>query len=294
MDSPIILLLAYLLVFISAFILVFSWFPQKDSELRERTGLDIPKEWSEDITLLKWFYPLVILLQPLVKRIPVDDYKKMVELLVIRSGVEQNATRDEIIGLQIVLSVFLPTIFLQYIDSIVGGFIIGVLGFILPLYWLWDKKNIRQKAMVLSFPSIVDMLALSVEAGTDFNTAIIRLCEQYKGKREPLIDEFVLYQHNLRLGMNKEDSLNKLADRVGLSDVYSFCSVLIQADKMGASISEMLKEQSKKLRKERFLRAEKLGAEASQKLMVPMIIFIFPLLFFIVLGPYILNFIYGK
>lgn len=294
MDSSTILLLAYLLVFISTFIFIYSWFPQKDNELRERTGLDIPREWSEDITLLKWFYPFVILIQPFVKIIPADEYKKMVEMLVIRSGVEQNATGDEIIGLQVVLSIFLPLLFLQYINSIVGGVFMFVLGFILPLYWLWDKKNARQKAMILSFPSIVDMLALSVEAGTDFNSAIVGLCEQYKGKREPLIDEFVLYQYNLRLGMNKEDSLNKLADRVGLSDIYSFCSVLIQADKMGASISEMLKEQSKKLRKERFLRAEKLGAEASQKLMVPMIIFIFPLLFFVVLGPYILNFIYGK
>ena len=83
-----------------------------------------------------------------------------------------------------------------------------------------------------------------------------------------------------------------MSDRVELPELYSFTSILIQAEKMGSSISDILKSQAIRMRQERFMKAERAGAIASQKLLVPMMLLIFPIIFIVIFGPYILKFIY--
>ncbi len=295
MDLIVFKISGFLLLFVSVFLFVIQFFPdQKEREVRRKTGMDEQREWSEDATLVKWFYPIVLLLLPLVKLLPLDNYKKRLSRWSVNAGIEKIVSTEELICLQIILCAFFPFL-LQVLFSGTGVMIVGAfLGTVFPIIWLWEKKKTRQTRILQSMPDLVDMLALSVEAGMDFNSAIVRVCEQYKGKDEPFVDEFVLLQKNLRLGMTREDALNTMANRIDLQDIYSFTSILIQAEKMGSSIGTILKNQSDKLRKERFMKAERLGAEASQKLLIPMVIFIFPLIFFVVLGPYILKFIYGK
>lgn len=295
MDLIVLKLTGFFLLFVSVFLFVIQFFPdQKEEEVRRKTGLGTQREWSEDATLVKWFYPIVVLLLPLVKRLPFPNYKARLSKWSVNAGIERIVSTDELICLQIILAILFP--FMAHVVFSGTGAVVGgiILGSVFPVIWLWDKKKARQQAILLSMPDLVDMLALSVEAGMDFNSAIVRVCEQHKGKNEPLIDEFLLLQKNLRLGMTRQDALNVMAKRIDLQDIYSFTSILIQAEKMGSSIGKILKDQSEKLRRERFLKAERLGAEASQKLMIPMVIFIFPMIFFVVLGPYILKFVYGK
>ncbi len=295
MDLIIFKITGFILLFVAVFLFVIQFFPdQKEKDVRRKTGLDAKREWSEDVTLVKWFYPVILFLIPLVKLLPLDNYKKRLSSWSINAGLERIVTPEEIICLQIILAVLFPFL-LHVFFSGLGMAIVGVLlGGVFPMIWLWEKRKNRQQAILLSMPDLVDMLALSVEAGMDFNSAIVRVCEQHKGKKEPFIDEFNLLQKNLRLGMTREDALTTMAARIDIQDIYSFTSILIQAEKMGSSIGVILKDQSDKLRRERFMKAESMGAEASQKLMIPMVIFIFPLIFFIILGPYILKFIYGK
>jgi len=296
MDPVIFKLLAFVLTFLAVFLFVLQFFPsQEDMEMRKKTGLFVAREWGEDAVLLKWFYPLVALIVPLVKLLPLSKYKKNIGRWITSAGLEGSISTNEFIGLQIVLAFFFPGMMLLVFSG-VTTFLVGfLLGLFFPVLWLLDKKKTRQEDILIAMPTVVDMLSLSVEAGIDFNAAIIRVCEQHKNEdRNPLIEEFIILQQNIQLGMTREEGLKNMAHRVDLQDIYSFTSVLIQADKMGASIASILKQQSEKLRRERFMKAERLGAEASQKLLIPMVIFIFPLIFFVVMGPYVLQFIYGK
>lgn len=293
MDPFVFKAMGLLLLFVSVFLFVLQFFPdQKEKEVRRKTGLDTEREWSEDATLVKWFYPVVVLLLPLVRRLPLANYKRRLSRWSVNAGIERIVSTDELICLQVILSILFPIMSRAMLEGFGSIVAMAVIGCIFPVVWLWEKKKARQEAILISMPDLVDMLALSVEAGMDFNSAIVRVCEQHKGKEQPLVDEFILLQKNLRLGMTREEGLNAMADRIDLQDIYSFTSILIQAEKMGSSIGSILKDQSEKLRRERFMKAERLGAAASQKLLIPMVIFIFPMIFFVVLGPYIIKFIY--
>jgi tight adherence protein C len=295
MNLGFVLIGGLFLAFIAVFLFIAQFFKdQSEIELRRKTGMDITRNWSEDIVLVKWFYPLILLLLPVIKFLPFTTYKARLKKLIVNINLDGVLTEDELIALQIILAILFPPLANVLFHGIIVAAVACLLGFFFPLIWMWEKRKNRQKSIIQSMPNIVDMLALSVEAGSDFNSAIVRVCEQQRERPIPLVQEFILMNQNMRLGLSREDALKTMASRIDLQDVYSFTSILIQAEKMGASIGKTLKGQADKLRRERFMNAEKLGAEASSKLLIPMVIFVFPLIFFVVLGPYILKFIYNN
>lgn len=296
MDISYLKYLSYAVLFVAFFLFAKQFFPSREEkEMRRKTGLSVTREWGEDAVILKWCYPFVVLLLPLINFLPLAGYKRNIERWTVSAGLDGAMSTNEFIGMQMVLALFLP-FWLNLVftgkTTLILAFLVGLL---YPVIWLVDKKKNRQKEIIINMPNVVDMLSLSVEAGIDFNTAISRVCEQHREKRKnPLIEELAFLQKNIRLGMTREDALIAMARRVDLQDIYSFTSVLIQADKMGASIAQILKDQSDKLRRERFMKAEQAGAEASQKLLIPMIIFIFPLIFLVILGPYLLKYLFHQ
>ncbi len=108
-----------------------------------------------------------------------------------------------------------------------------------------------------------------------------------------MAEELGIILKDIKLGSSRADALRGMSKRLDISEITSFVAVLIDADATGASISKVLKEQSEQIRLERFVRAEKAGARASQALLVPMILFILPAVFIIVFGPVIIQFMYG-
>ena len=109
----------------------------------------------------------------------------------------------------------------------------------------------------------------------------------------PLADELSLMLREIRLGTTRSDGLRNLAERCGVPEVSSFSSVLIQADRLGASIGTVLRAQADLMRAERFQRAEKAGARASSIILVPLVLFILPAALLVTVGPVLLRFIYG-
>jgi tight adherence protein C len=132
-------------------------------------------------------------------------------------------------------------------------------------------------------------LALSTEAGLDFIGSIQRIVE--KAENSVLADEFAQVLRDLKLGSTRSESLKKMADRLDISEVTSFVTVLVDADSTGASIAGVLKQQSVQMRLERFTRAEKEGARASQTILIPLMLFILPAVFIMVFGPVIIQFL---
>jgi tight adherence protein C len=169
--------------------------------------------------------------------------------------------------------------------------VLALLFSFLPDFLLKDMVTKRQRAIVRALPFSVDLLTLVVEAGLDFSQGIQRVVE--RGPEGPLRDELSLMIREIRLGSTRSEGLRSLAKRCGVPEVSSFTSVLVQADRLGASIGPVLRAQADAMRSERFQRAEKAGARASSLVLMPLVIFILPAALLVIVGPVLLRFVYG-
>jgi tight adherence protein C len=207
---------------------------------------------------------------------------------------------DEFIGMQILWAFFFPGFCAVMNFALEMGFsymLIGVLvpfGFYLPMIHAGGMKKQRELSVRSDMPFYIDLLALSVEAGLDLFPAIQKIVDKTQGTESVLAAEFEIVLRDVQIGSSKEQALKELGERLDMSEMTSFVAVLIDAGRSGAQIGPVLKDQSNQMRLERFVRAEKLGAKASQTMMIPMMLFIVPAVFIMVLGPVILSFVYGK
>lgn len=167
--------------------------------------------------------------------------------------------------------------------------ILALIGFILPEAWVRDSRRKRDKDVIQSLPIYLDYLSMCVDAGLNFAGALKQAVE--KGPQGAMKNEFRIVLRDVNSGQTRADALTRLAERVDLKDVTVFVSAVIQAEKMGTSMRDTLLVQAQQRLDERFQRAEKLAMEAPVKLVIPLVIFIFPLTFMILLFPIIVKFI---
>jgi tight adherence protein C len=259
------------------------------SEKSKDDDFEIPEE-SRFILAFKPFYQLF---RPLVQWLPVPGYKSRMNKYVITAGLEGQVNGNDMIGFQCSIMLLFVFIGFLYLDSYIGIFFAAIAGLAYPYLWLYEKMKQRQEKIRLSMPDVVDMLSLSVEAGMSFNAAVQKVCHIYRHDKDPFVVELYLMDQNIRLGRSREEALKVMSERVDLMELDSFSSILIQANKMGSSIAEVLKSQADRMRSERFLKAEKIGAQASQKLLLPMMVFIFPVIFIVIFGPYVVKMVMG-
>lgn len=170
--------------------------------------------------------------------------------------------------------------------------VVAVVGFFYPNIWMNGRIERRKDEMIRGMPFIVDMLALSVEAGLDFMAAIQKVIE--KAPPSPLVEEFETMIKETKIGSTRAEGLRQLSWRIDVLPINSFCATLIAADSVGASIAPILKQLSNEMRQKRSSEAEKKGATAATKILFPMILFIMPAVFIAIAGPMILKFISGS
>ncbi len=157
----------------------------------------------------------------------------------------------------------------------------GGLGSFYPEIWLKEVTQRREREIFKTLPFFLDIITLSVEAGTNLTGAFTQAVQ--KSPEGPLKSEIGRVLRDVRAGKSRADAMRAMADRVQMSSVTSFISSVIQAERMGSSLGPVLRAQADQRRTERFLKAEKLAMEAPVKLLGPLIMFIFPTTF-IVLG----------
>lgn len=175
---------------------------------------------------------------------------------------------------------FLPAIGDNLLLLTLGGVF---LFYLYPLLWLKSVLATRHRSMQRALPFVLDLLTLAVEAGLDFMTALQRNCE--RRTLDPLNEELIQVIREIQLGTPRRTALRNLSVRVGLNDLRAVCFALIQADELGVSIGSILRIQSDQMRQRRFERAERLANEAPVKMLGPLMLFIFPAVFIILLGP---------
>jgi len=159
------------------------------------------------------------------------------------------------------------------------------LGFIVPDVWLRLRISQRKNRLLAGFPDALDLLVICVEAGMGLDAAINRVADEIKLTNTVLCDELRLLNLEIRAGKSRQDALRNLALRTDLDEINSFVTLLIQTDKFGTSLAQTLRVYSDSFRTKRFQRAEEIAAQLPVKLVFPTILFIFPSLFIVILGP---------
>jgi tight adherence protein C len=160
-----------------------------------------------------------------------------------------------------------------------------LMGLFLPDIWLRIRIARRRERIFKGFPDALDLLVVCVEAGMGIDAAINRVAEETRITNKTLSDELRFLNLELRAGKMRRDALKDLAMRTDLKDVESLATLLIQTDKFGTNVAQALRVYSDMFRTKRYQRAEEIAAKMPVKLVIPLVFFIFPSLFVVLLGP---------
>lgn len=164
-------------------------------------------------------------------------------------------------------------------------FVMAALGMFLPNMVLWYLKSQRQQAIFLTLPDALDLLVVCVESGLGLDAAMRRVTEEMKDHAKVLTEEFSLANFQLQMGRPRREVLHDLGVRTGVDDVRSLAAILIQADRFGSSIAQALRVQSDSMRTRRKQIAEEKAAKTAVQLIFPLVLFIFPGIFIVLVGP---------
>jgi tight adherence protein C len=164
--------------------------------------------------------------------------------------------------------------------------VFGAGGFIAPSFFVSTRARRRQNQVAADLPDALDLLAVSVEAGLGFDGAVSKLTEHMAG---PLIEEFDFALGEMRIGEGRSEALKRMADRVAAPEMATFVRAIIQADQLGISLGRILRIQATDARLKRQAAAEERAMKAPIKMLFPLVAFIFPAMFIVILGPAFLN-----
>ncbi len=166
-----------------------------------------------------------------------------------------------------------------------------LVGWILPAYVLRRKIRKRQKEFRRTLPDALDLMVVCVEAGLGLNQALVRVGEEMERVSPNLAEEFTLVSLEIRAGTSREDALRNLGERTGTPDVRALVSMLIQTDRFGTSIADALRVHAEELRSKRQQAAEEEAAKITVKMLIPLVIFVVPAIFIVILGPAVFHFL---
>lgn len=167
-------------------------------------------------------------------------------------------------------------------------FALVLLGGLMPDFWLSRRITQRQNTLRRQLPSTLDLLTVSVEAGLGFDQALSKVAEESSG---PMAEESKRILHEMRLGTPRLHALQRFAQRTGVDVIELFVSAIVQADKLGIGLTKVLRIQADDVRRKQREAAQEQAAKAPVKILFPLIMFIFPALFVVILGPAVLHII---
>ncbi|MFT4569213.1 MAG: tight adherence protein C [Hyphomicrobiaceae bacterium] len=203
------------------------------------------------------------------------------------------------VGVKLVLALGLPAIAVLMPNPALAGMEqmhrlvlyvgLGVAGIYVPELWLSRMAARRRLKITDGFPDSLDLLVVCVEAGLGLDAAIHRTGTELAHVHPELAGEFHLLTLELRAGMPRSQALVNLGDRVDVDEIRSFVALLIQTDRFGTSIGQSLRVHSDAMRTQRALRAEEKAGKLPVKMLFPLMFFIFPSLFIVILGPAIIQ-----
>jgi tight adherence protein C len=229
------------------------------------------------------------------RRLPGDLAAKL-ELKLLQAGSPFNMTPVEFRLFQIGLLIVFPVIFGFYgyllhrglSNAFIFSLIGAVGGLFLPNYYLKQKAKQRNKVALRELPDTLDLLTVSLEAGLGFDAALSKIVSKKEGV---LAYELTRCLEEIRLGKTRRDALTGVKERLVVQEIGALINSILQAEKLGIGMVQVLRVQSQDVRERRKQRAEEEAMKAPIKMLFPLVLFIFPSLFIVLLGPAVIQFI---
>ncbi|MFB6346371.1 MAG: type II secretion system F family protein [bacterium] len=295
---------ALTLVVISGITFLFGSSTQEESRVFRRfcevTGYqqgeaqtDLDEELLEGSFWERNIYPIVQRVGDMLSGDEQDSWDKLNKRL-IRAGRPGGLEPNEFAALQLVmglLSVALvvllallvrPTSTRGIAMALLFAAVMGIASYIVPKFYLSKMISNREQEAKSSLPFAIDLLVVTVEAGLGFEMALKRVSEKMTG---PLAEEFQRVNEEIQLGATRRQALQNLLERLQVEELSSLVSAIIQAGEMGASVGKVLRIQADQMRTERRQQIEEQAQKAPVKMLIPMVMFIFPTIFIIIGGP---------
>lgn len=184
----------------------------------------------------------------------------------------------------IILIIVKPETMIALLIMVIGV-TVGIMG---PTMYLRSRVSSHQTGIKKQLPDAMDLLCVCIEAGLGFDAALLKVSQKLSG---PFIDELLIVYREIQMGRTRREALQNLCDATNLDELKTFASALVQAEQLGIPINNVMRAQSEQLRVERSQVAKEKGMKASIKMLLPMLLFIFPVVFIILMGPTVMNII---
>jgi tight adherence protein C len=270
--------------------LVYHLLPSRDEVEATRQAALTPEFGEKPLIFKVSRLPLEIMI-PLFGQWGSAAYRTRVEGHLERGGLADAISVPELVAMKFWLAALFGLLMTMYSLPLVFVLMIAGFGFFFPDLWLRDRARSRGAEIVKALPFALDLMALLVQAGLDFTAAVAQ--STAKLQPGPLREELDRMLKEFRLGSSRVEALQHLSERAKVREMTTLCTALIQASELGSSIGPTLRQQSEIMRTQRFQEAERRGGVASQQMVIPLVMFIMPAVFIMVLGPAVVRYIYG-
>ncbi len=258
--------------------------------LRRATG-EVTRAAATATPLMADTAPVSELAASLARFVPDSADNTGIRAKLVQAGIESPTAPQTFFLLRVVSGVIFPL--LTWFIAPQGSYTLFVLliglgafaGFIVPLAMLDRMVRIRQETIARSVPDALDLLVVCVEAGISLDAAILRVSRELRFLHEALSDELAVVSRLTNAGVTREKALRGLWERTGVLELRSITSSMVQSEKLGTSIATVLRVSAETLRRKRRQAAEKRAKQAPVKMIFPLLFFILPALFVVVLGP---------
>jgi tight adherence protein C len=236
---------------------------------------------------LRALWPLIRHLAAYNRLLPLPGIRERYAHQIERAGLRFELTADEFVAIKEVVVLVMAAVALLVYSTVIQNWMIAAAlvfgGLVLPDLRLSSAVKKREHNCLRALPGFLDLLALSVEAGMGFDSAVRKLTEVLEPG--PLIGVFQSFLRNMNVGKPRAEALKEAARRLDLPDFTAFTNGVIQATETGASMGPVLRTESGEMLFRRFERAEKAGYELPVKILFPLFAFVFPATFLMILGP---------
>lgn len=276
-------------------------FERRRKILERLHGLRLVQLEKNEDELARPFFERTIgaLAKGLINTISNATPKRMIEQIESRienAGRPYNLKYSDLLAFQAIIGIslfFLSFIIIKisaisFFQVILLSATLGALGAYLPWFYLACLATKRQTDIRKNLPDIMDLLVISVEAGSSFDTALQKVVEKYRGT---VAKEFQKVLQEINFGKSRKDSLKDMAERLNVMELSSLVNAVIQSEQLGVGLGNVLRIQSNLIREKRQQLIEEQALKAPVKMLFPLIFFIFPSIFIVILGPAVLSII---
>lgn len=245
------------------------------------------EEYRRVPVVFRLFMPLVPNMMTIVRSESMQTTVQKADERLVMGGYDTAMTGEQFVAVRLLMVFFGGLFFVLFLlaGRTMSGLLILLCMLLYPNAWLNSLVAKRHLEILKALPNVLDLLTLSVEAGRDFLTALRDVVG--RRKRDALNEELRRTLHEIQLGKSRQAALKEMAQRVRQPELTTVLHSIVQADELGVSIGQLLRVQGDQLRAKRFSLAEKLANEAPVKILFPIVVFIFPCVFLVLMGPLI-------